>query len=160
MRYYSNMKKIVSNSPEETARIAAEWVKQVSATHPTRTEALVVGLSGNLGAGKTAFTKGVAQALGITEEITSPTFVIMKLYPTKSTSWKQLVHVDAYRLEKPAEVEVLGFEGLIADPGNLVLIEWPENIEGSLRAGENYLPITFSVLENDSDNKKREITFQ
>jgi tRNA threonylcarbamoyladenosine biosynthesis protein TsaE len=138
------MKTFTSHSIEETEKIAADWLTDLSkrCIDSNSNEALVVGLSGHLGAGKTAFVKAIAKALGIEEDVTSPTFVIMKLYgigsnggndPIRSKQvepvWKRLVHIDAYRLERPEELEALGFEALVADKGNLIMIEWPENVE-------------------------------
>lgn len=91
-------------------------------------QATVVGLSGDLGSGKTAFVKAVAKKLGITEDVLSPTFVIAKYYDLPGMSWKRLVHVDAYRIEQPEEVRALRFAELLADPRNLVMIEWPEQL--------------------------------
>ena len=129
------MKKRISHSLEETAIIAAEWLESISMTKD-HDKATVIGLSGNLGAGKTAFVKCVAKTMGITEEVTSPTFVIMKIYDiaihrgsTSMSRWKRLVHIDAYRLDKAQELEALKFEGLAADPANLILVEWPENVD-------------------------------
>jgi len=126
------MKKVLSKSLDDTARIAAEWIASLS---KKENEALVVGLSGNLGSGKTAFTKAVAAALGIEEMVTSPTFVIEKIYESKVTPWTRLVHIDAYRLESARELEVLNFEELVEDPNNLILIEWPENVKEILPEG-------------------------
>lgn len=121
------MKLFASHSLEETRNFAAEWLKTIAPVHDVRKEATLVGLSGHLGAGKTAFVKAVAAELGISEEVTSPTFVIMKIYDISRSSWKRLVHIDAYRLEKREELEALGWESLASDPGNLILVEWPEN---------------------------------
>ncbi len=87
--------------------------------------ATVVTLSGDLGAGKTTLTQAIARELGITENIISPTFVIMKRYELHK---KNLIHIDAYRLESADELLKLGWAELIADPKNLILIEWPEKV--------------------------------
>ncbi len=91
--------------------------------------ATIVGLSGDLGSGKTAFVKCIAQILGITKEVVSPTFVIAKFYNIpEGARWKQLVHVDAYRIEDPDEVRPLHLAETFADPDNLVIVEWPEQL--------------------------------
>ncbi len=138
------MKIHTSHSLEETQKIAAEWlVSIIQDPILDKKEATVVGLSGHLGAGKTAFVKAVAKELGITGEVTSPTFVLMKIYsievrpsrpnlqgPTyKVSPWTRLIHIDAYRLEKREELQALDFENIVSDPGNLVMIEWPENVD-------------------------------
>lgn len=122
------MKTLVSHSIEETSEIASTWLKDLTSKYEASDQAVLVGLSGHLGAGKTAFVKEVAKGLGVKEEITSPTFVIMKIYETKHSRWHRLVHIDAYRLEKREELEVLRLEDVMADPHNLVMIEWPENV--------------------------------
>jgi len=137
------MKK-VSHSLEETEKIAEDWLAEISRMAAGRKNsdnvagkdsvgesvlATVVGLSGHLGAGKTAFTKLAAKALGVNSTVTSPTFVLMKLYDINgSWPWKKLVHIDAYRFEKPEELKALNYEKIIADKDNLVLVEWPENV--------------------------------
>jgi tRNA threonylcarbamoyladenosine biosynthesis protein TsaE len=131
MRYYGDMKTYTVTSLEDTQACAKQWLADISSTYTNSDEALVVGLSGHLGAGKTAFSKIVAELLGVTDAVTSPTFVIMKLYdidPTLNYPWKRLVHIDAYRLERREELEALGFEQLTADASNLILVEWPEHV--------------------------------
>jgi tRNA threonylcarbamoyladenosine biosynthesis protein TsaE len=89
--------------------------------------AYVVGLRGNLGAGKTTFVQAVAKELGVKEAITSPTFVIAQSYDIQHTIYKKLIHMDAYRLT-PLEPDTIGFGAALADPSNLILVEWPENL--------------------------------
>lgn len=146
------MSRHISHSLEETAQIAHEFVQVQARPRQNNNKATVVGLSGHLGTGKTAFTKCVAKELGVTEDVTSPTFVIMKIYSVDSTKdfpWKKLVHIDAYRLERAQELEAIDFEKYAADPGNLILIEWPENVKGSLESKDGYTQIYFSVGETE-----------
>ena len=100
---------------------------------PQEGGATVVGLVGELGSGKTSFVQCVAHELGIEERVLSPTFVIMKTYDLRPTphsrSFKHLVHIDAYRLERGEELEVLGWKEILDNPGNLVLVEWAEKIK-------------------------------
>ena len=122
------MKSHFSNSIEQTQIIAANWLADIAKTHSQRDEALVVGLSGHLGSGKTAFVKALAKELGIKEEITSPTFVIMKIFDTANEVFPRLIHIDAYRLERREELEAIQWEKLVSDKKNLIMIEWPENV--------------------------------
>lgn len=162
------MTEIISKSLEETKKLAAEWVGDIT-LHPSRSvtvgslpsrevvEAVVVGLSGHLGSGKTTFVQAVAEALGVKEFITSPTFVIMKMYPVNNAKFprcKKLIHIDAYRLESGKELEVLDFEKLVSDPGNMILIEWPENVRTGLP--ENASRIEFEAVGAN----ERKITFE
>ncbi len=162
------MKTHISHSLEETEKIAAEWLKVTAekagndlaaAEASEMTEATVVGLSGHLGAGKTAFVKAIAKILGVVETVTSPTFVIMKAYSREvkpnedepffaGTPWARLIHIDAYRLERPQELEVLDFERLVADPRNLIMIEWPENV-GLGKVIGGYKQIDFEIRDGE-----------
>ncbi len=99
---------------------------------PNKESATFVTLSGSLGAGKTAFTQAVARALGVEEIVTSPTFVLEKIYLLKDQLFKRLIHIDAYRLEKGADLASLGFDELMQDAGNLILLEWPEKVASAL----------------------------
>lgn len=125
-----------------------------------RDTAVVVTLSGALGAGKTAFVKGVAHALHIKETVTSPTFVIMKMYPIRNVpssnrvGFKRLVHIDAYRLKGEHHLNVLGWEELLHDPGNLIFLEWPEKIPSAIP--ESAVRICFRY----SGEHEREITYE
>lgn len=95
---------------------------------PNPHRATVVGLSGDLGAGKTTLVQGIAKTLGITETVTSPTFVIAKWYETNVTEWKTLIHIDAYRIEAEEELIPLGWEEMLNTPETLIVVEWPEKI--------------------------------
>jgi tRNA threonylcarbamoyladenosine biosynthesis protein TsaE len=96
-------------------------------------QATLVTLSGELGAGKTAFTQAVARALGIDEHVTSPTFVLEKIYDLPAeASFKRLVHIDAYRLSDGSDLGPLGFDALMKDGENLILLEWPEKVADAL----------------------------
>jgi len=142
------MKSIISHSIEETREIAKKWLNEISST-AINDEAFVVGLCGHLGSGKTAFVQAVADALGVKEQVTSPTFVIMKIYNINGDKWpwKRLVHIDAYRLERAEELGALNFESVVADPHNLILIEWAENVKSGLPEG--WRKIGFETLEEN-----------
>ena len=156
------MKTFTSHSLAETEQIAKDWLIDISNKYKSNKEALVVGLSGHLGAGKTAFVKAIAKILGVKEEVTSPTFVIMKIYEISVTSkqkteglavpWKRLVHIDAYRLERREELDVLEWEKLVADKDNIILVEWLENV--GLEKTSNCAFIWFEI-----DGKDRVIKY-
>jgi len=95
-------------------------------------KATVVALQGELGSGKTAFAKALGKMMGINEHIVSPTFVIMKSYDINWKGFKKLIHVDAYRIESESELLNLGWNKLVENPRHLILIEWPERVEGIL----------------------------
>ncbi len=115
------IKSQITNNPEETQKIATELAQQILRRKPGE-QAVVLALSGDLGAGKTTFLQGFARGLGIEEVVNSPTFVIMKRFGN-------FYHIDCYRLEKPEEILEVGFKEIIKDPKNIVAIEWSEKIE-------------------------------
>lgn len=97
----------------------------------------LVTLSGELGAGKTAFVKAAASALGVDETVTSPTFVLEKIYVLpEGQAFCWLAHIDAYRLESGNELAPLGFDELLKDAGTLILLEWPEKVSDGLPAAD------------------------
>jgi len=117
-------------------------------------KALVVGLSGDLGSGKTTFSQMVATQLGVTDRVTSPTFVIEKIYKTKDArQFETFVHIDAYRLEKGAELDVLNFKDILEQSHTLVFIEWPEKVKEGLPA--DLFRMNFEFI----DEKTRQISY-
>jgi tRNA threonylcarbamoyladenosine biosynthesis protein TsaE len=92
--------------------------------------ALVLALSGDLGAGKTTFVQGFLRGAGIRKKITSPTFIIVKSYKVKGyKDYKKIYHIDCYRIHKPKDILNTGIGGILNNPENIVLIEWPERIK-------------------------------
>lgn len=87
-------------------------------------EGAVIALRGELGAGKTVFARGVARGLGIKDDITSPTFVIMKLYKTNHDHIKELCHIDTYRVSGSEDLENIGALDHIKSSGCATIIEW------------------------------------
>ncbi len=111
--------------------------------------ATLITLSGELGAGKTAFIKTVAWALGVEEIVTSPTFVLEKIYVLpERKAFRRLVHIDAYRLLKGSDLAPLGFDELMQDAHNLVMLEWPERVKDALP--EPTAKISITVHTDDS----------
>src|SRR5207248_11223859 len=99
---------------------------RLARARPAAGESLaVLYLSGELGAGKTTFARGFLRALGVTEEVRSPTYTLIELYPAGALT---AVHVDLYRVRDAAELEALGLREW-ARGGHLWLIEWPERSE-------------------------------
>jgi tRNA threonylcarbamoyladenosine biosynthesis protein TsaE len=105
--------------------------------------ATVLALSGELGAGKTAFTQALAATLGFSGAVQSPTFVIMKKHALPAGSpWHTLAHIDAYRLGSAEDLPAIGWGELVVDPGNLVVVEWPERVAAAIPA--EAFPIAFA----------------
>lgn len=118
----------ITKSPEETALLAEKILKKIRKEKATLAQgAVILLLSGDLGSGKTTFTQGLARALGISETVTSPTFIIEKIYKLENDpDFDHLIHIDAYRLEGKSEAELLNLKTLFADARSLIAIEWPE----------------------------------
>ena len=140
---------IITKSSKETKK-AGMALGQILGREPLSNKALVVALEGDLGSGKTTFIQGLAQGLKVKENILSPTFVIQKDFLLKLKNFKNLYHIDAYRLKNPEELLELGFKDLIKNPENLIVIEWADKIKKILP--KNILRIKF---ENLGENKRR-----
>lgn len=111
-----------------------------------RDKASVVLLEGDLGAGKTTFTQSLAEHLGVTEHVHSPTFILKKEYKTPHTDFKKVVHIDAYRFTHPQEAKVLRLEEDLRDRENIVVIEWPSK----MTYVKSDLKLDFSVIDEDT----------
>jgi tRNA threonylcarbamoyladenosine biosynthesis protein TsaE len=111
---------VISRAPDETRKVGAALAELLVPGD-------VVSLTGDLGAGKTAFVQGAARALGVQEPVTSPTFVLVRQYRGDVP----VHHVDVYRLDRVQEVLDLGFEDLL-DPSGVVFVEWGDAIDALL----------------------------
>ncbi|MDD5291513.1 MAG: tRNA (adenosine(37)-N6)-threonylcarbamoyltransferase complex ATPase subunit type 1 TsaE [Patescibacteria group bacterium] len=116
------MTHIVTHSEKETLALAKKYAK-------TLRGGTILGLIGNLGAGKTVFIKGLASGLGLKKNITSPTFVIMKVYPVKKGKVKNFVHIDAYRIKEGRDLIAIGAQEYLNWPDTLTVIEWADRIK-------------------------------
>lgn len=113
---------------EKMTELATAFISFLKSNFPSHDKAVFVTLSGNLGAGKTTFSKCIAKELGVEDSVTSPTFVIQKTYTTKDPQICELVHIDAYRFESADEVSQIGITETLKKRNTLVLLEWPEQI--------------------------------
>ena len=143
------MEKYVSNSVKETKNFAINLIEQISAVKSQKT--LVIGLVGELGAGKTQFVQGAAEYLGIKRNVTSPTFVLMKKYSVPTGNFNTMYHIDCYRLHSSREVLDLGWKEIAQEPNNIIFIEWAERVKGIL------LKDVIWVTIKDKGENKREI---
>lgn len=131
---------MITSSANETMDFAYELAKKIKAPK-------IIVLSGDLGAGKTTFTKGFAKGLGINEIITSPTFTLLNEYEGK----EKMYHFDMYRLSSKEEAYELGFEDYFNKNDGIVLVEWAENVKGL------FCPPYTKITLNKISNTKREI---
>lgn len=114
---------MITHSPEETKTIAADFAATLAGGE-------IVALEGDLGAGKTTFVQGLAEALGIKEPVRSPTFAVMNVYAVPGTGVKELVHLDLYRLKTPDDITNLGLDEWLGRSDTVVVIEWPRAVTG------------------------------
>lgn len=121
------MLKYVSYSEKETKDLGKNIAKKISFFKKTQ----AVLLFGDLGSGKTAFTKGFANFFGL-HKILSPTFNIIKLYEINNNSYIKLIHVDLYRIKNIRELYALNFFQYMQEKNNILIIEWPNIIPISL----------------------------
>jgi tRNA threonylcarbamoyladenosine biosynthesis protein TsaE len=113
----------ISHSPEETIALGGQWGREAGA-------GWVIGLTGDLGAGKTQLVRGLARGLGVTARVHSPTFVLVNEY---GGGRLPLFHLDLYRLETAAAITAAGLEEYWAQPEGVVVIEWVERWPERLR---------------------------
>ena len=133
------MQEFITNSEKETEALAARLAQQLSA-------GAVLAFRGGLGAGKTAFVRGLAQGLGITAEVSSPSFALVHEYHGTGLS---LYHFDMYRVEDWAALDSTGFFDYL-EAGGVLAVEWSENIENALP------PDTIGVtIETLGENSRR-----
>lgn len=121
--------KTITESAEETKKLAQKVAKDLLSRKNLRDSAIVVALEGDLGSGKTTFSQGFLSYFGI-KRATSPTFVIMKKYGTKKDV--DIYHLDCYRVHNSRDLLELNLEEIIKNPKNIVLIEWAERIKDVL----------------------------
>ena len=131
-------KGIQTSSAEETMTIGEQLAKKLPADAS-------LALYGDLGVGKTTLVKGIAQGLGITKNITSPTFNLFSIYQGE----KQLVHLDAYRLSQEQSIENLMIEDFLRSP-YLCVIEWPDNVPELI--DKNAFKLELSIESNTTQH--------
>jgi tRNA threonylcarbamoyladenosine biosynthesis protein TsaE len=123
------MKQIIIKTEKDTQSFAQKLAKSLKGGE-------VIALEGDLGAGKTTLTQYLAKALGVKANVTSPTFVLMKVYEGRSpkSEVRRLVHVDCYRLDDPQELFYLGIEEYINAKDTVVIIEWADKIKKYIKS--------------------------
>ena len=110
------MDTIISNSAEETEKIAVSYAKQLK-------PGVVIGLTGDLGAGKTCWVRGLVKGLGGKDRVHSPTFALLNLYEECSIP---VAHLDLYHLESIEEILDAGLESYLLSPNGITIVEWIE----------------------------------
>lgn len=138
------MREFLTRSSLETGKLAKILAEEIIKKPLKIKGALIIGLEGELGSGKTTFIKSFAKGLGIKKRLTSPTFVLMKKY-------KNFYHIDCYRIKNFKDILDLDFQEIISNSKNIVVIEWAEKIKKVLP--QDTIWIKFKVI----NNKQRKI---
>lgn len=143
MSRIKKMKEYKTNSAEETKKLASETAHSLKGGE-------VLGLVGDLGAGKTVFVQGLAETLGIKEIVNSPTFVLMKVYQVSNqqSAISKLIHVDAYRLSNSQELKDIGLDEYLAQKDSVVIIEWADKVKDLLPPGSLMIEFKAGPVEN------------
>lgn len=152
---FSEKNEIISKDEESTQNLAKELWQKYESYKGKR--AIVFALQGEMGAGKTIFTKGLARAMGITELVTSPTFALENEYSIPNTKYF-LHHIDAWRLEKSDELRVLGFEDLIKNK-EVVAIEWAERVADVIREFDDEAIVIWIKIEFGKKDDERLVSW-
>jgi len=147
----------VSNCEKETQNIAKTIFQRLQNLLNSR--CLVFALQGELGAGKTQFAKGLGEALGIKENITSPTFIFLKEYKIRqfdNLTIRQFFHIDTWRMQSEKDLLALGFNQMLK-PGNIIAIEWLQKVRPVLEkaAKKKNVCLVWVTIEILSETKRR-----
>lgn len=131
-----------SSTDSETKQIAAQIAEAYGQTPG------IILLSGELGAGKTTFVQGFAEAIGIKDKVISPTFVLMRQHPIPNGQ-RTLHHIDLYRLDQVSDLNSLGLSEILSDDRNIVFIEWPERFTQPIP----YPHLLIEIIKEESDHR-------
>ena len=131
---------------QETQKIA----KDFAGTLVLQEKATIVALYGDLGSGKTTFVQHIAKALGVEITVTSPTFVIERVYKLTGQKFDHLIHIDCYRIEESPEITLLGWNEKVTNPRNLIFVEWANRIEEILP--KDTIKIYFESVDEKTRN--------
>ncbi len=136
-----------TNNEQETHDFAVSFAKTLSS-------GAIILLEGELGAGKTCFTRGLCEGLGGNpREVNSPTFIIMQEYAISDD--RRLVHIDAYRLSGEEELESIGWNELLEDRNTIIAIEWPSRIQNAIPKNAISIQINHLDIETRELNIKK-----
>ncbi len=146
------MATFISHSPDETTALGEQWGRDAA-------PGWIIGLSGDLGAGKTQLVKGLARGLGITARIQSPTFALVNEY---SDGRLPLAHLDLYRLDTPEQIHGAGLDEYFRSPPGVVVVEWCERWpDFNPQSAITHRPSRFRLVHIEQiHNTGRRITYE
>lgn len=109
--------------------------------------AKVFSLVGDLGAGKTTFSKTLLHQLGVTQHVHSPTFSIINSYDINFNGFKKVFHIDVYRIEDVKELEVLHFNDILENPEHLIVLEWADKIKELIPQNSDWIYFGYDTTD-------------
>ena len=143
-------KVIVTSNENETMAAGGELAKEILRIQSDRS--IIVFLEGELGAGKTTFTKGILKGFDYQELVKSPTYNLVEIHETKNY---KVFHFDLYRISEPIELEEIGIDEYLKELGSVSIFEWPKNGEAVLPSPDFHVQISY---KDTNQNSKRELS--
>jgi len=137
-------KTYLTTSPWQTKKLGENLAEEILGMK-LKKKAIVLGLEGDLGGGKTTFLQGFARGLRVKQKILSPSFVILKRFHVPCFIFHNFYHIDCYRIQKPKEILDLGFKEIISNPQNIVAIEWADRVKKLI--SKSTIKINFKLIK-------------
>ena len=141
---------IITSNENETIAAGRELAKEILGIQSDRS--IIIFLEGELGAGKTTFTKGILKGFDYQELVKSPTYNLVEIHETKN---HKVFHFDLYRISEPIELEEIGIEEYLKELGSVSIFEWPKNGEAVLPSPDFHVQISY---KDTDQNSKRELS--
>ena len=143
-------KLIITSNENETMAAGRELAKEILGIQSDRS--IIIFLEGELGAGKTTFTKGILKGFDYQELVKSPTYNLVEIRETKN---HKIFHFDLYRISEPIELEEIGVDEYLKELGSVSIFEWPKNGEAVLPSPDFHVQISY---KDTDQNSKRELS--
>ena len=143
-------KLIVTSNENETMAAGRELAKEILGIQSDRS--IIIFLEGELGAGKTTFTKGILKGFDYQELVKSPTYNLVEIHETKN---HKVFHFDLYRISEPIELEEIGIDEYLKELRSVSIFEWPKNGEAVLPSPDFHVQISY---KDTDQNSKRELS--
>ena len=141
---------IITSNENETIAAGRELAKEILGIQSDRS--IIIFLEGELGAGKTTFTKGILKGFDYQELVKSPTYNLVEIHETKN---HKVFHFDLYRISEPIELEEIGIDEYLKELGSVSIFEWPKNGEAVLPSPDFHVQISY---KDTDQNSKRELS--
>jgi tRNA threonylcarbamoyladenosine biosynthesis protein TsaE len=143
-------KLIITSNENETMAAGGELAKEILGIQSDRS--IIIFLEGELGAGKTTFTKGILKGFDYQELVKSPTYNLVEIHETKNY---KVFHFDLYRISNPIELEEIGIDEYLKESGSVSIFEWPKNGESVLPSPDFHVQISY---KDTDQNNERELS--